>query len=340
MAKLQAHKVDGYVARPPAHAVLLIYGPDTGLVSERAAQAAKSFGADPDDPFATIRLDADEAAADPQRIADEANTIAMFGGKRLVWVRGSTQRNLLRAVEPVLRTPPANALVLIEAGDLKPTGLRKAVENAQSAVALPCYRDERAALETVIDTEMREADLTIEREARDLLLSLLGGDRMASRGEVRKLALYAHGRDTVTADDVTAIVGDASAGAVDGLVDAVATGRARDAEGLLVQLTEAGTSPDAIAMALQRHFQMLHRARAAMDENGRGAEGVVGGLRPPVNFKRKPDVVRALQVWRGADLSHALKRLAQVAFLVRTQPGLAKAHLGTAIVSLTRMAAR
>ena len=320
--------------------MLLVYGPDTGLVSERARAAAKRFGADPDDPFATIRLDADEAAADPQRIADEANTIAMFGSKRLVWVRGSTQRNLLRAVEPVLRTPPADALVLIEAGDLKPTGLRKAVESADAAMALPCYRDERAALETVIDAEMREAGLTIEREARDLLLSLLGGDRMASRGEVQKLALYAHGSGTVTADDVAAIVGDASAGAVDGLVDAVATGRAAEAEGLLVQLTEAGTSPDAIAMALQRHFQTLHRARAAMDEGGRGAEAVVGAMRPPVNFKRKPNVVRALQLWRMSDLSRALQRMAQVAFLVRTQPALAGAHLGTAVVSLTRMAAR
>lgn len=340
MAKLQAHKVDAYLARAPEHAVLLVYGPDTGLVSERARMAAKSFGADPDDPFSTIRLDADEAAADPQRIADEANTIAMFGGRRLVWVRGQTQRNLLRALEPVLRTPPADALVLVEAGDLKPTGLRKAVEAAPAGMALPCYRDERAALETMVDAEMREAGLAIEREARDLLLSLLGGDRMASRGEVRKLALYAHGAETVTVDDVAAIVGDASAGAVDGLVDAVATGRARDAEALLVQLTEAGTSPDAIAMALQRHFQTLHRARALMDENGRGAQGVVDGLRPPVNFKRKTDLVRALQGWRADALAQALRRLAQTAYLVRTHPALAGAHLGTAVVSLTRMAGR
>ena len=341
MTALKAHQVDRYVARAPQHALALVYGPDDGLVHERADRLARGFGIDPDDPFATVRLDADDAAAEPGRVYEEATSISMFGGKRLVRVRGSTQRNLARALAPVMAEPPRDALVIVEAGDLKPgTGLRKAVEGSPNGVALPCYPDEGAALDTVIDEELREAGLSIEREARDALRSMLGGDRLASRGEVRKLALYAHGQDTVTLDDVEAIVGDASLGATDRFVDAVATGRAADAESEMRTLLEGGTSTVALAGALQRHFHLLHRARAGMDRTGRSADGVVGALRPPVNFKRKPDVVRALQVWRMPALTDALGKLDTVAFRVRASAELGEAYLATAVMTLVRTAAR
>ena len=341
MASLKAHAVEAYCSRPPQHRIVLVFGPDAGLVAERAAKIAAAFGADLDDPFATVKMDADDAAAEPGRVYEEASTVSMFGGKRLVWLRGSTQRNLVRAIQPVLADPPAEALLLIEAGDLKPgTGLRKAVETSDSGIALPCYADEGAALDTMIDEEMREAGLAIDREARAALKASLGGDRLASRGEVRKLALYALGEETVTVEHVEAIVGDASAARMDQWVDAVVTGRGEEAETLQSGLLEAGSSPVALVGALQRHMQMLHRARAMMDATGRGAEGIVGAMRPPINFKRKADVTRALQQWRMPKLQNALARVEQAAFQVRVAGALAEAHLGTTTMALVRMAGR
>lgn len=338
MASTKAHQVDAYLSRPPQHRVVLVFGPDRGLVAERATKLATAFGAELDDPFATVKLDADDAASEPGRIYEEASTVSMFGGKRLVWVRGTTLKNLVRAVQPVLDDPPGESLVLIEAGDLKPgTGLRKAVETSTSGMALPCYADEGAALDTMIDEEMREAGLTLDREARALLKSNLGGDRLASRAEVRKLALYAMDDGTVTEAHVEEIVGDASTGLTDRWLDAVANGRSETVEAQMSSLLEGGTSPVALAGALQRHFQMLHRARAAMDANNRSAEAVVGGLRPPVNFKRKQDVTAALQRWRNPRLLAALSRIERTAYLVRANGDLAREHLGMAVMALVAM---
>jgi len=51
-------------------------------------------------------------------------------------------------------------------------------------------------------------------------MALLGGDRQASRNELRKLALYAHGAGEATLDDVMAVVADASELKLDPIVDA------------------------------------------------------------------------------------------------------------------------
>ena len=46
MAQVKAHEVERYLKKlSPAHRVFLVYGPDAGLVSERAAQLAKASGA-------------------------------------------------------------------------------------------------------------------------------------------------------------------------------------------------------------------------------------------------------------------------------------------------------
>ena len=103
------------------------------------------------------------------------------------------------------------------------------------AAVLPCYADTERDLIRLVDDEMREARLTIAPDARAALVSLIGGDRQASRSEIRKLALYAHGKDRVTLDDVLAVVADASALALDGVVDAAFAGRAARDRGAVLQ---------------------------------------------------------------------------------------------------------
>ncbi len=79
--KKRAQEIDAFVAKPdPAYPVVLVYGPNGGLVAERARVLARAGAAEPEDPFQLIRLDGDEIAGDPLRLADEANTIGFLAG--------------------------------------------------------------------------------------------------------------------------------------------------------------------------------------------------------------------------------------------------------------------
>src|SRR5262245_9093525 len=221
MVALKTGDIDSFVARPdPSRAVVLVFGPDAGLVSERVDALVKASVDDPADPFALVRLDGDTVASDPARLVDEATTVPLFGGRRAIRLRAGS-RNIVPAVEAVLAAPLRDCRVVIEAGALKRNApLRALVERAKTAVALPCYADAARDLARVVDEELRAADLSITPDARETLLPLLGGDRRASRAELRKLTLYAHGRGQIEIDDVMAVVADASALALDTLVDA------------------------------------------------------------------------------------------------------------------------
>jgi DNA polymerase-3 subunit delta len=313
----------------------LIYGPDAGLVSERAKLLANASKADLTDPFSTISLDADTAASDPQRIADEAHTVSMFGGMRLVWIKGATQKNLAKALQPVLDQPPTESLVIVEAGDLKRSSpLRTRIEKASCAMALPCYQDQARALQTVIDEELENANLSIDPPARQLLVSLLGDNRMASRGEVQKLCLYVGDRGTITFDDVARIVGDTSLLALDAVVDAASTGDIATMEHTYKRLIARGTAVSQVISAAQRHFQMLHLARCQMDARSVSASSLVGSLRPPINFQRRDSVTRALSIWSQSALERLLTRLETVSLEARKNSALSVSLASTALLAI------
>src|ERR1700719_1665087 len=139
MVALKAGEIDAFVARPdPARPVALVFGPDAGLVSERASALVRASIDELDDPFALVRLDGDALAADPARLVDEANTIPLFGGRRAVWVKAGS-RDISAAVEALLATPIRDCRIVIEAGDLRRGApLRALCEGARQAAAIAC----------------------------------------------------------------------------------------------------------------------------------------------------------------------------------------------------------
>ena len=221
MVALRGRDIDAYLARPDsARPIVLLYGPDTGLVRERADALMASAVDDPNDPFSLVRLDGDELAAEPSRLVDEAMTVPLFGGRRAIRVRAGS-RSFASGVDTLADSDVKDCRIVIEAGDLRPESpLRKACERAKNAVAIACYPDTERDLARLIDDEMRAAGLRLAPDARATLMAALGGDRQTSRNELRKLTLYAHGAREVTLDDVAAVISDASDLKLDPIVDA------------------------------------------------------------------------------------------------------------------------
>jgi DNA polymerase-3 subunit delta len=339
MAQKKAFEVDSWLAKPdPRVFLVLVYGPDRGLVSERARTFAQKTGLPLDDPFSVVRLEAGEA--DSGRLADEARTVPMFSDRRLLWLRNAgPQKGLADDVKALLAEPPRDAIVLIEAGDLKKgAALRSIVEAADAAMALPCYADDGRDLDALIDRELARAGMTMTLEARQALRRNLGGDRLASVGEIEKLVLYALGKGEITFDDIRALSGDVSGQSFDDAVDAMLDGRVNDFDAAFTRQCQAGGQPFLALAGAMRQLQGLHAMRGNLDAGGRNAAAVVAAQKPPVFFARRKLVEKALERWNGRSLERALERLQAAVLHTRRRPDLAQpiarqALLGIAIES-------
>src|SRR5690242_18090661 len=152
--KVAAGQVDGFLRRPDAQIrAVLLFGPDAGLVRERADLLARSVCPDLKDPFRVAEVTGAAAASDPARLADEMASISLMGGRRVIRLREAMD-GAVRAVENALAAP-GDALLVAEAGELPGrSALRKLFENGPEAAAIGCYADSPKDLADVIRTSL------------------------------------------------------------------------------------------------------------------------------------------------------------------------------------------
>ncbi len=340
MVALRGKEIDSYLARPDAgRPIILLYGPDAGLVRERADALMASAVDDPNDPFSLVRLDGDELAAEPSRLVDEAMTVPLFGGRRAIRVRAGS-RSFASGVDTLAEIAIRDCRIVIEAGELRPESpLRKACERAKNAVAIGCYPDTERDLAKLIDDELKPSNLRIAQDARSTLMGLLGGDRQASRNELRKLALYAHGKGEVSLDDVMAVVSDASDLKLDPIVDAAFAGNAAVVESEFAKAMVAGTYPGVIISAAQRQAAWLHKSALAV-ASGTPLSTVLDGSFPRLHFSRKGVVETALRNYNPPRLAGIIDQLGTAALDMRKQTALASAIAQRTLLAIAANAKR
>lgn len=311
----------------------LVYGPDTGLVAERAAALADFFAGKRKEATEIVRLDERDLAEDPARLELELRTIPMFGQRKVVRVAAGARLDV-PSLKALLDASLAGALVL-EAGALRPgSALRKLFEGHATAAALPCYGDERSVSE-LIDEELYKANLMMDSDTRAYLMTRLGADQALSRAEVAKLALFAAGSQRVGPEDIDAIVGDSSEIDVETFVYDVSGGRAKEALRQLGRLAAAGTEPSVALSGLGRHFTQLHRIAAAQAA-GVSVEQAMRPLRPRPHFKREKAFIAHSRRLGTQRLLEALPLIQEAVKSSRLNPDLERAVAERLVLTLTR----
>jgi DNA polymerase-3 subunit delta len=270
--------VDVFVKKPTAGVEgALIYGRDPGLVRERSRSLELAvLGAKPD-PFGLVEIAEPTLKDAPGALYAESAAISMLGGRKFIRIRTGADlaAGALEAYlgEREAGNPGGDGFFVIEAGDLRGTSaLLKLAEASSLVAAIPCYPDNEASLEMLVETALREAKVSIEPDAKALLIDRLGSDRGVSRQELDKLLLYvgaggAH-KATIRAEDVSEIVGDASAADLDKLIDAVFSGDVKETARLSARVAAAGSSEITVLRAVSRHLDQLSSPGAARGGGG------------------------------------------------------------------------
>ncbi len=308
--KLAYRDIEPFVKKPnPAARVILVYGPDNGLVSERCNTIGKSVVEDLNDPFNVAALSVEILAEDPARLSDEAGAISMMGGDRLIKINGGTDK-ITVILKSYLENPSDSALVLVSAGELSTrSSLRKLCESAKNAAAVPCYVEDERDLSRFIRETLQAANLRVDQDAVMWLAANISGDRGKVRSELEKLITYKGDEgSSVSLKDVQAACGAAGAQGFDDLVYNVAGRNSKAALKAYSTLMEEGTAFIAILRAMQNHFRRIHQVKSAISQ-GADMEMAMKKLSPPVFFKQAPAFRTQVNNWSVPALNAVMDRL-------------------------------
>lgn len=312
--KISPRDIESYLKNPAAKTrTLLLFGPDHGLVDERARHVLAGLVDDITDPFQVVALDAKPLDQDPGKLVDEALSFSMLGGPRAIRVRAADNKTT-PAIEQLLSSGPTGDFVVVEAGELTAkSSLRKLYEKSDLAAVVACYGDEGGGLARVIQETLAVHRLKADTQAMDYLSRCLGGDRRVVRNEVEKLALYAlsdkgdadAGFGTITLQQAMACIGDNTEAAVDKIVAGVFSGNYIALDRAIESSFTEGANAVTILRAIQRHLQQLLAVNAHMAQ-GKTAQAAVAGLRPPVFYKIRDKLAAEANRWNLIKITRAI----------------------------------
>lgn len=324
-------------APSPDIRLYLLHGPDEAGAADLAQRLARTMGPEAE------RVDLDGAAlrGDPARLADEAASLSLFGGKRFIRVAGAGEESLAALTTLLDAEQAGNPVVAIAPGVKSTAKIVKLAQGSPRAMAFACYVPDGADAERLAATIAREQGLRTAGGAARRLAEASGGDRAVMAREIEKLALYLDAApdrpaelDDAALDAVGADLGEAEMGRA---IEAAIDGRVADVGPELARLDEAGTSPIPMLRGLVRRLMALAEMRAEV-EQGRSVEEVLERNR--VFFREKASTTRALRAWSPAALSAAIDRVRQAE---RGMMGSATAGpilAESAFVTVARIAAR
>lgn len=192
-----------------AKSFIFICGPDDFLVDRLGKERFAALAAEVTDEFSREVLsgfanNVSEVETAINRFRESVQTVAMFGGRRVVWLkdvnfladsvtgRAESTLKLVEDLQELLgRINPDETAVLITAA---PLDRRRAFpkwceKNAE--FTLVGGDDDGGALEGVVLAEAKAAGMTITPDATRLLLAKVGANTRLLVEEVRKLAAYA-----------------------------------------------------------------------------------------------------------------------------------------------------
>jgi DNA polymerase-3 subunit delta len=338
MTAIKQAGLETFLRKPdPAISALLIYGEEPDAVRELASRAVRKIAGSLDDPFSVTTLLEQVLASDPARLADEVQSMSMFGGQKAIWVKGAGEA-FLKAVLPVLEGKASGNLIVAESGTLsKSSQLRAMFEKSPHALVLPLYEAEQGEIAQMVEQILARDNLRIGPDALGRFMALAGMSRGLVRREAEKLAVYCLGNERVSLEDVEAVCGNDTGATGDELADSVFGGDVEEADRLFHDLLRGGQDAGRLLGVVHQQALRLQEFRAAIDRGAQAAQ-ILKQARPPVFFKRQPALQAQLKAWSVSDLVTAGSTLNANVLAARHNAALSQAIAGRCLLSLARKA--
>jgi DNA polymerase-3 subunit delta len=301
--------IERFLAGPdPAIRAVLLYGRDIGVVRERANQLAAKVAARPDDPFDVALLTDGDMDGDAGRLEGELAAQSLMGGRRLVRLKLTTEKQGPDkvAAEALVRHAAGelnpDAFFLIEAGNLgRDSALRKACEKANACATIPCYEDEPGDIARLVRESLAKDGVGLTADALALFVARMPKERGVARQEIERLALFLGPGSGMTANpkDLEEFLGvEPEASLADAASDAFG-GRLAEAQSGLRRAAQEGEAGPAAVRAISQYLGRLRRT-LTLAKSGAGLQEAAKAS--GVFWKNEREFLRQARTWTLPEL--------------------------------------
>ena len=248
--------------------IYVIQGKDDFLVNKNCQQLTDQLLSEDDKQMGLLAMDPDKTIA--AELFDELRTLPFLASKKVVLLKNADKfvtanRELL---EKYFDSPSnSGTLIMTVKTWLKTTKLAKKLKSIGQLIAVEEIKKSYQLADFIVNYARENHKKKLSKDLATMIVELTGDDTGRLTSEIDKLATYINDRDKITAEDISAIVGNNRFFDAFNVINAMANGNAEQSIGRLRRMFASDKSAEyTVVGAFAYHFRQMFNAKCMLEK--------------------------------------------------------------------------
>ena len=289
----------------------LIYGNNEGLKEDILNNYyLKNFNGD------LLKYDEQDILSNKDEFISSLLTKSLFESKKIIIISRATEK-LYGLIVDILEREISEIKIIIKSKNLeKKSKLRSIFEKEKRLICTPVYEDDTKSLSYVIQNFLRENQLNLSQEIKNILIERSGGDRINLKNELSKLKNLSISRKKLNIEDVLNLSNLAENYSVFELGDNYLTKNSKKVSTILNENNYSDEDCILIIRTILSKSKRLLKIRNEIDNNT-NIDQVISGFKPPIFWKEKDIVKKQAQSWTTKEIKEIIYKVNNLEALVK-----------------------
>ena len=289
----------------------LIYGNNEGLKEDILNNYyLKNFNGD------LLKYDEQDILGNKDEFISSLLTKSLFESKKIIIISRATEK-LYDLIVDILEREISEIKIIIKSKNLeKKSKLRSIFEKEKRLICTPVYEDDTKSLSYVIQNFLRENQLNLSQEIKNILIERSGGDRINLKNELSKLKNLSISRKKLNIEDVLKLSNLAENYSVFELGDNYLAKNAKKVSTILNENNYSAEDCILIIRTILSKSKRLLKIRNEIDNNN-NIDQVISGFKPPIFWKEKDIVKKQAQSWTTGEIKEIIYKVNNLEALVK-----------------------
>ena len=263
-----------------------------------------------------LKYDEQEIFNNKEEFLSSLFTKSLFETSKLIIISRGTDK-LTSLVTEILENTIEDVKIIIKCSNLeKKSKLRNLFEKEKNIVCTPVYEDDNRSLNSLINTFLREQNISLSQEIKNILIERSKGDRINLKNELLKLKSLSISKHKLSTEDVLKLSNLAENYSVFELSDNYLAKNSKKVSNIL---NENNYSPEdciLIIRTILSKSKRLLKIRNGIDNN-ENIDQVISSFKPPIFWKEKDVVKKQAQSWSTEEVKKIILKVNDLETLVK-----------------------
>ena len=201
--------------------------------------------------------------------------------------------------------------------------MRNFFETNKKTISIPCYLDNEKDLDIIAQSELKKNNISLSKEAINLLIEKSNADRNNLRNEIEKIISYSLNKKKIEIDEIKSLTNFSGNYKSDSLVNECLCGNILQYKKIISELYTNTVNQILLLRILSNKTQRLLKIKE-QENKSNNLDNLINTCKPAIFWKEKTFVKKQLSIWSLNDLKKIIGEINDTELLCKKNPNISK----------------